>query len=100
MTHSEIMAMDGQALCRWLQDHYVFKNSSITDCCIFDDEVSKFNLPACAFAARDWCDKIGKGLDWFQVLSNTSEIMMFTTPIDWLRAAAIVIMEVGNAGSK
>ena len=97
MTREEIMKMDGQALCDWMGS----KGVEFYEECVFsyDGEKSVWNLPACAFAARDYVVKMGRnGLYeeyWLNELYGTMKILRsaFAQPLDWLRAAAIVVME-------
>jgi hypothetical protein len=86
MTRDEIMAMDGQSICTWLNERCVFPmNENIRQFYSDSPTCIKWNLPACAFAARDYVCKDNNCL-WYVHLRGRG-------PLDWLRAAAIVIAE-------
>jgi hypothetical protein len=98
MTRDEIMAMGEQALCDWLyQKEVLFRVGAD------EQEMLKFrgkwNLPACAFAARNYLKTQGLGGSWWRGVMKIIGPHKFqledSTPLDWLRAAAIVITEQG-----
>jgi hypothetical protein len=98
MTRDEIMAMGEHALCDWLYQKEVLYRVGADE-----QEMLKFrgkwNLPACAFAAKDYMVN-GNAEDGFvqalrgMYLRVYIDWMLFS-PLDWLRAAAIVITEQG-----
>jgi phage antirepressor YoqD-like protein len=99
MTRDEIMAMGEQALCDWLyQKEVLFRVGAD------EQEMLKFrgkwNLPACAFAARDHvCSKsIETTGQWINTVIKLAQCGAATADeIDWLLAAAIVITEQGSS---
>jgi hypothetical protein len=92
MTRDEIMAMDGQELCNWLEQKGVITKKG------FNHIIGMWVFPACAFAARDHvCSTESGGIMW---LSREHDIANYKRawedqPLDWLRAAAIVAAEQG-----
>jgi hypothetical protein len=92
MNRTEIMAMDGQKLCDWLNERCVFPTTPEIRQFYAKGSPIRWNLPACAFAARDWAIN-NHGYRWFEMImvNVTPDDYYNETPIDWLRAAAIVL---------
>jgi hypothetical protein len=103
MNKDEIMAMDGDQLCDWLNEHGV--DFPEQDCLRtrWRDEIGvhevldEWNLPACAFAARDYCASKNRSYVWWIQVARITGVEKYpyetASPLDWLRAAAIVIAE-------
>jgi hypothetical protein len=101
MNKKEIMAMDGQELCGWLNERCVFSETDETIRQFYTTgSPIKWNLWACAGAARDYV--VGKWWAncWIDALCSVTDydcekyqLIAIATPLDMLRAAAIVIAE-------
>lgn len=102
---TDFTKMTGQELCDWLQDYDVFKNcddDEIINRARYDDEISLWNLAACAWAARKWCIVNNLWDDFWdnvQQLSTPKRPNCILWPMcfdetDWLRAAAMVIQQI------
>ena len=98
MTREEIMKMDGQAICAELYQMGVLHMSDpdmlTTTVCDIHTVSHKWNLPACAFAVRDYVVNNNGYRDFMEAVFEVNQCPYYKEqPLDWLRAAAIVIAE-------
>lgn len=97
MNREEIMAMDGQKLCDWLETKNVLnKYISPPETSYIENLEHLWNFPACAFAARDFCVNNDLAIEWHDKLEEVPELPWLYSPTNWLRAAAMVIAEKEN----
>jgi hypothetical protein len=109
MTQDEIMKMDGQDLCTWLNERSVFSETNETIRQFYTNgSPIKWNLPACAFAAMKWCVDNCRGINWVRALLSVQPIpvpanigmeaqiqLAFNIHLeDWLLAAVMVIEDM------
>lgn len=87
MTRDKILKMDGQELCRWLDNRNVLMRVGED---LYKTYHGDYIICVCAFAARYWCITQSKCYQWEGHLPDYS---LFDSPLEWLRAAAIVIKE-------
>jgi hypothetical protein len=98
MDRQEIMAMDGQELCNWLNERCVFSETNETIRQFYTNgRPIKWNLPACAFAAKRYMINGNTEPDFVSALKyqykGTNIDWVLYNELDWLRAAAVVISE-------
>ena len=100
---TDFSKMDGQEVCKFLKNFDTGDNPGVF--ALWENTEELFvtingklfwNLPACAFAARDWCKKEDVLDTWFDIIQDRVGDAGIADPIDWLRAAAIVIAEKGS----
>jgi hypothetical protein len=90
-----IHKMSAEECCEWLSNHGLFqgqkKGKRNIEC--YDYQNHKYRLAACAFAARDYLVQENLILQWTQELDQVREFPWDKNPIDWLRAAVMVLNE-------
>jgi hypothetical protein len=93
MTREEILKMSAGGCCDWLKEkNAIVKeySTSMYDRCGY---YNGWNLAACAFAVRDYLVQENLILQWTQELDQVREFPWDKNPIDWLRAAVMVLNE-------
>lgn len=97
MTRQEILKMNGQTLCDWIHESVTFSNDDWRNF----NRLRIWNLFACAWAARNYVINLQNGMEekWIKEL-KALEFNWITksTPLDWLKASAIVLAERNSNG--
>lgn len=82
--------MDPNDICRWLDNRNVLTRVGQD---LYKTYHGDYILCVCAFAARDYLVQENLILQWTQELDQVREFPWDKNPVDWLRAAVMVLNE-------